>query len=1245
MLHNSRVKTFVWYSGVGLLVLLAVTATLIRLTFSSVEEYRTQLETLAGNYLGQPVTISGIDARVAGISPTVILTDVSLLHKNSTQLLTRFDAIAIALDPIASLRNLSPIVELTISGANLEVTQNRDGSFGVQGLELAAAEAGTDEGEDTGRTLSEEGSALGGWFLSQTRLAVRESRISLHNERSGERLSFENVSLELRNEAQRHRLNASVQLPKSIGKELRLAIDIEGNLLQRKEWNGGLYVKTVALQPRQWLQQLAWQDSSLREGVLDLELWSRWQEGELESVHSRLHSRDLLLARGKHTQTIHQLSVDAHLLREEAGWHLDLANLLLQHDKTPPLPMQLTLRQSGETLSLQANQLQLGAVTALLPYLPQLDARSQVMLRQMAPAGVVDGLHIQQAADKRIEMQGEVTGLSLKPWEKLPGISGVNVPFKFNGDDGQLWLRGGKGSLLLPRIFRKPLPFNNIDGQLSLRREPEGWQLLLPALSVANDNVAAQLALELRLAQGSAPWLSLQGRYSAKDAREVPHYLPAGILKEKSLYWLDNAFKAGRVPAGTLQYHGFVNQFPFRDNQGRFEVLFDAEGVGLHYGDGWPELQQVRGEVHFDGPGMWIAAQSGRVFDASLGATTVAIENFAAPRVLIDGGAKLPAADGLRFLRESPLSKHTGKMLDIMQADGDAELALQLALPLSPKVEESLPLNVQGRVDLSESGLKVHDGVHFKGLTGSLHFTQTTFSAAQLKGELFEKPVTLVVLTSEGEKPQVLLAARGRADSATLREAFKLPLLDYLQGESAWQASVSMPRGDAAAVEGAVLRVTSELVGIESTLPQPLAKDEASSSNLDMTIYLSGERSGESSVTLGEHFGLVWRQAGEGDSSALRRAQLRLGGITPLSLPGRDVIEVVGSGGKLPVQRWRAVLRKLRSRTAEGGAGDGSDAPASPPLPVVVSMKQLHLLSAPATEPEDYAEQDSESPKVSDFPSLSFEVEQFAYDEMPLGKVALNMVAQGVRMSIKELRIDAEHFGLTGSGTWTEEGNTFFTLNLNASNLGGMMQHLGFASIIQGGNASAAGKVWWAGSPTAISLAGLNAQLAVSVKDGTIVDVDPGAGRMLGILSIPALPRRLFLDFSDVLKEGFAFDSIKGDIRIEQGQVYTSNLRLESVPASILVSGRSGLVAQDFDQDIYVVPNVSDTVSVASALAWGPQVAAVVALLQEVFKSDIKAATMTRYHISGNWQDPKIQRIVEQQERQNDNEEDGYFIQ
>jgi uncharacterized protein YhdP len=381
-------------------------------------------------------------------------------------------------------------------------------------------------------------------------------------------------------------------------------------------------------------------------------------------------------------------------------------------------------------------------------------------------------------------------------------------------------------------------------------------------------------------------------------------------------------------------------------------------------------------------------------------------------------------------------------------------------------------------------------------------------------------------------------------------------------------------------------------------------------------------RRGESLLTLGEDFALAWRQGEEGDGGPwLRRAQLRLGAGDEPRLPARDVIEVVGVGGRLSLDPWRRVLRHLQP-----GAGKKGERP----LPLVVKLEQVHLVGAPAEGEAG----ETGAVKPAELPAITLEIGQFAYDELQLGKVALQLTPQEERMLMKGLRIESESLTLSGEGSWSEGGNTFFTLELDSPNLGKMLRQLGFATVILGGKSRASGKLWWAGGPTAVTPASLNGQLTISIADGTIVDVDPGAGRMLGVLSLPALPRRLFLDFSDIFSKGLAFSSIKGDIRIEQGQAYTSNLRVESVPASILLTGRSGLEQQDFDQDSYVVPNVSDTVSVASALAWGPQVAAVVVLLQEIFKSDIKAATMTRYHLFGNWREPTIERIVEESRRE-----------
>ena len=53
----------------------------------------------------------------------------------------------------------------------------------------------------------------------------------------------------------------------------------------------------------------------------------------------------------------------------------------------------------------------------------------------------------------------------------------------------------------------------------------------------------------------------------------------------------------------------------------------------------------------------------------------------------------------------------------------------------------------------------------------------------------------------------------------------------------------------------------------------------------------------------------------------------------------------------------------------------------------------------------------------------------------------------------------------------------------------------------------------------------INGLVDFRADDGRLTDVEPGgAGRVFGLLSVQALPRRLRLDFSDMFREGFGYD-------------------------------------------------------------------------------------------------------------------------
>ena len=171
----------------------------------------------------------------------------------------------------------------------------------------------------------------------------------------------------------------------------------------------------------------------------------------------------------------------------------------------------------------------------------------------------------------------------------------------------------------------------------------------------------------------------------------------------------------------------------------------------------------------------------------------------------------------------------------------------------------------------------------------------------------------------------------------------------------------------------------------------------------------------------------------------------------------------------------------------------------------------------------------------------------------------------------------------------------------------------------------------WHGSPMDFSLADINGELTMEIEKGRVLDIEPSAGRLFGLLSLQTLPRRLSLDFSDLFGKGFTFDQIAGTFTIESGNAYTNNLSMTGPSANIEITGRTGLIDKDYDQIVTVTPQVSDTLPLASAL-FGPigvGVGAVIFLAGELFDTiprQIDKILRYQYTISGSWDNPVVEK-------------------
>ena len=160
----------------------------------------------------------------------------------------------------------------------------------------------------------------------------------------------------------------------------------------------------------------------------------------------------------------------------------------------------------------------------------------------------------------------------------------------------------------------------------------------------------------------------------------------------------------------------------------------------------------------------------------------------------------------------------------------------------------------------------------------------------------------------------------------------------------------------------------------------------------------------------------------------------------------------------------------------------------------------------------------------------------------------------------------------------------------------------------------------------------MTGDVKVRFSQGQFLKVDPGAAKLLGVLSLQSLPRRLALDFRDLFQEGFAFDAIDGDLQIQQGVASTRNLRMRGVQAVVLMEGQANLGQETQDLQVYVVPDVNAGAASLAYAAINPVVGLGTFVAQMLLRKQVAEAGTQAFRITGAWNDPQVTRVLSAKE-------------
>jgi len=1259
---TGRLLHALWLLLVVLLALTAATLTAARLLVPMLGEYRLEAERLASETLHRPVSIERMEASWRGFNPVLKFKGVSVAGDGLQDGRLAIEQVWVGLDILRYLFDRQiRVASIDVIGAAFDVVKDRDGHIYID------------------RLHGEAGSAAAPALLDGGRFSLHKSDITYRDLKTGRpALHFSVVSLTLRNSAGLHVLNGDVMLPEQLGHRLAVHAEFSGPLERANDWRGRVYVtgRSLSIMP-DILKDVA--PGIDAQGSTDIRCWINFGESRLRSVSAEVELHNFRLRNRGDDRTAdyvaEQVSGVFGWRRRAADWQFAVRDLTIARNGTRHAPTQLTLVRHEETgkgtISGTASRIALQDLQPLVALLPGIEEPYRNRFARLRPEGLIETFTIRlddpaQGPPRLLWFDASLRDVGVRQADGLPGFGGLTGTATGTQDGGTFWISSQDFIYQDDRLFTEPLHFDEFSGEGVWQYQEGRLSLGSKALNLSNGDLAVGVRLALEhLPEEPAPRLDLQVAVNRFQIDSIRHYLPAHVMSATGVHWLEHSLLGGNVTGGSVVLKGRLDQLPFDKGEGLLQARLPVTNALLDFDPGWTPIRNLDAQVDFDGRSMDIRSHRGTIRSASLASVHAQIKDLAKPDLVLEGAVQGDLPVMLAELGSSPLGDVYGAFVDRVVSAGAAGLDLNLLVPLHHDDKE---IEVKGDIILKDNTLKVQpDGPALEHIKGQLAFTAQGISGKGLKAKLLGAPVSVDVST-DVTAGVTRVSMNGPIDvSGYLAGAWQGKALP-ISGRSDWNVVLGIGRLQGRnQVPEVDLSLTSDLQGIAVDLPAPLGKTRQESRRLGITVDRVSKPDKTLRFSYADLLQGICEIRDNGKGMSCSRGTIHLG-TGKAVLPQERVMLVTGHTPAFSLTRWQQVLGSARSgpglpvkldvvidelevqqhvvrdvtlRSEEAGLVRvfRLDGPASAGtieltrtgagvVRVMMNLDRLFLEKHPVPGAADEA-----PPKAENFPELQITIRKFKYNDVNYGELQLQAVRTGNTVHVERLLVASKKINLQATGDWrTANGQNLsqFDVEIKEGKLASLLEAYDFKEDMTGGELSGTLHASWQGAPWEFTPARVNGKLYLLIKDGQLLDVEPGAGRVFGLLSLHTLQRRLSLDFSDLFKKGFAFDRIEGNFVLDNGDAYTNDLVINGPAARIEISGRIGLANNDYDELVTVIPSMTSSIPLAGALAGGPAVGAALLVAERLLGDKLEQVsrfTHTYYAVTGPWSDPVFTKI------------------
>jgi uncharacterized protein (TIGR02099 family) len=1267
-----KVGKILLYCFAGLLGLVLLLMLGVKLALDRAPAYQAEIKEWVHAQTGYHIGFARVSPSFRWYGPELHFDQLELRSKDDRRILARAAGGRVAADVwqlISSGKLLAGRIEL--DSPNIVIARLGPSSFALASeIKLGSADS------------SLETLALND--LPAGKLAIRRAVVTMQGWNSAlPLLRLQDVNLDVRRDDEGLSLVAAASLPPALGGSLNISGNVHGRGdFQLLNWNALVRARDISFPG--WRLLLPEYLSPLDAGSGAFEMAARGQGPVLARADLDFAARGLVTKLADSPSAkFEQISGALSLIHSGDRWSLSGRHVSAKRAGRSDPDSQFDASWRGGDAGLlelraQANYLRAETLLPLTGLLPQKDVRER--LRDIAPTGewtdAMIALARNTAAEPwRLRVQAKFREVGFASVGRVPGLRGLSGTIAGNERGGRVNIDTRTAVFTWPAQFPLPVDLDTLRATLYWKRTDEEFLIAAPDWEMKNRDVAIRGKVAWAVpADGSSPVLTLAGALENGNVANTHNYLPRALIAPPALAWLDRAFVAGHMSRADVVLRGPIRHFPFRDGSGLFLARCAFDRLTLDYADGWPRVENLAAQAEFRNEGLTARFLSGRVGGIPVDSADARFADFRTGELGIHISASGDAGDALTFLRATPLDVSADHAFSSAEARGPMQSKVELFLPFKDFVHRRVL--VHGHLD-DVALNKVGSTVTATNLNGDFDLDGAQVVHADIHGRALGGAFQMQARVPRNRQSmRTQLDFHGTLSGDALRAALALPASLLIGGQTDWRATLRMapePNRERS------FRVNSSLAGLDMKLPAPLDKPPDTPMPSWFAIQWPAQGGPQGQLALGSVVSGAYMLESDANGVHLAHVALTFGG-GETSASDTQIFNVGGSVSRLDLAGWLKLnprdkdakplsdfLRAASLQVAEldylglafrdvslnlavadgelhiavGGpnvAGTVSVPSATDSIePWDLQFERLHFDTAPEPQVEEGAvARDEHKPinanGLSDphgIPAINFHATDVIWGERQFGDVQATLVKVEDGISLKQLSMATDKYSVSAKGEWRGKDSGLGRVqgSLVSSDVQDTLKQLGYAEVIDAKSGRMDFDMNWLGAPTGDALSEATGHVQLSLEKGQIVGLKPGAGRVLGLASVAALPRRLALDFSDLTDKGLAFDTVRADFDLRDGNAYTDNVLVKGPAAEIGLIGRVGLKNKDYDQTAVVTGNLGGSPLPLAGFVGGPVVGAAVLVFTQVFKQPLKGLARGYYRITGSWDNPIVERI------------------